>query len=150
MKKGLHKGFTLVELLVVVAIITVLSSVVLASTGAARNKGADAAAKSDVNSIRTQIELLYASSANGNYGGVCSNNAVVKALNDASKNESLPLWTGQSDNDEDRACITNGASSAYWVAYIHLQKSLNVWYCVDNSGGSKTLLTSPGTSATSC
>lgn len=53
------KGFTLIELLVVVAIIGILASVVLASLNSARSKGADAAIKSNLNSIRGQAELYY-------------------------------------------------------------------------------------------
>ena len=58
-----NKGFTLIELLVVIAIIGILSSVVLASLNTARNKGADAAIKSNLANARAQAELFY--DANG-------------------------------------------------------------------------------------
>lgn len=62
--RGGHlKGFTLIELLVVIAIIGILSSVVLASLNTARNKGADAAVKSNLESIRPQAELYYDSNS---------------------------------------------------------------------------------------
>src|SRR5438046_347729 len=62
--RGGHlKGFTLIELLVVIAIIGILSSVVLASLNTARNKGADAAVKSNIESIRPQAELYYDSNS---------------------------------------------------------------------------------------
>lgn len=53
------KGFTLIELLVVVAIIGILASVVMSSLDSARKKGADAAIKSNLNSIRTQSSIWY-------------------------------------------------------------------------------------------
>ena len=59
-----NKGFTLIELLVVIAIIGILSSVVLASLNSARNKGADAAVKSNLSNIRAQAELYYDSNSN--------------------------------------------------------------------------------------
>jgi len=55
----IHKGFTLIELLVVIAIIGVLSSVVLSSLNTARNKGGDAAVRSNLGNARTQAELFY-------------------------------------------------------------------------------------------
>ena len=67
-KKGLtlrySKGFTLIELLVVVAIIGVLTSIVLVSLTNSKNKGADAAVKSNLNTIRGMSELFYANNGN--------------------------------------------------------------------------------------
>jgi len=67
MKK--NKGFTLIELLVVIAIIGILASVVLASLSSARDKGKDAAVKSQLASMKAQAELYY--STNETYSGVC-------------------------------------------------------------------------------
>src|SRR6185369_698077 len=70
-KTYLEKGFTLIELLVVIAIIGILSSVVLASLNTARNKGADAAIKSNLNNARAQAELYYDGNTQS-YAGVCA------------------------------------------------------------------------------
>jgi len=52
-------GFTLIELLVVISIISLLSTVVMASLQTARTKAQEAAIKSDLHSIKTQAELSY-------------------------------------------------------------------------------------------
>ena len=52
------RGFTLIALLVVIAIIGLLSSIVLASLGEAKWKAKVAAAKINTLSLRTEMELL--------------------------------------------------------------------------------------------
>ena len=73
MTKTHTRGFTLIELLVVIAIIGILASVVLASLNSARDKGADAAIKSNLNNARAQAELYYDSNSR-TYTTVCTAN----------------------------------------------------------------------------
>jgi prepilin-type N-terminal cleavage/methylation domain-containing protein len=73
-KRKLSVGFTLIEVLVVIAIISVLASVVLASLSIIRDKGINSAIKENLITIRAQTELYY--TGNDNYGddiaGGCS------------------------------------------------------------------------------
>ena len=57
-------GFTLIELLVVISIISLLSSVVLASLNNARAKARDSVRKSDLHQIQNALELYFSQ-----YGG---------------------------------------------------------------------------------
>ena len=75
MKKIKQQGFTLIEILIVVAIIAILASMVLVGLGPTQRAGRDARRISDLRSIQTGLELAY--SKCGYYpgtisGGVCS------------------------------------------------------------------------------
>jgi prepilin-type N-terminal cleavage/methylation domain-containing protein len=64
-KNPKNKGFTLIELIVVIAIIGVLGSVVMSSLNSARAKSRDARRKIDLQQIRTAINMYY--NDHGNY-----------------------------------------------------------------------------------
>ena len=98
-RDGHAKGFTLIELLVVIAIIGILAAVVLASLQTARNKGADAAIKSDIDSARAQAELFYNGNGANGYTNVCTANAadgtpgIANMVNGSTQNGSTVYWT---------------------------------------------------------
>ena len=56
---GRRKGFTLVELLIVIAIIGVLSSIVLTNLNTARGRAKDAAIKEGMSQMATLMELNF-------------------------------------------------------------------------------------------
>lgn len=58
MKKG-RRGFTLIEILIVVAIISILSSVVLIGLGPTQSSGRDARRLSDLRQTMNGLELYY-------------------------------------------------------------------------------------------
>lgn len=57
--KSFTKGFTIIELLVTVAIIAILSSIVLANFGQARAKSRDGKRVSDINQIQLALTLFF-------------------------------------------------------------------------------------------
>ena len=59
----MKKGFTLVELLVVIAIIALLSTLSVVALNSARAKARDARRLSDIKQIRTALDLYYDSSS---------------------------------------------------------------------------------------
>lgn len=125
-----RRGFTLIELLVVIAIIGILSAVVLASLNTARNKGADAAIKSNIDNARAAAELFY--DTNGSYGGVCSSASGI-----------LPMKTGATNAGGTTVfCNDNGSSTpSAWAMSAGLKATAGTYYCVDSTGkvGSSTL-----------
>jgi prepilin-type N-terminal cleavage/methylation domain-containing protein len=58
--KQSQKGFTLVELLVVISIIGLLSTLAVVSLGSARSRARDARRISDIRQIQTALELYFA------------------------------------------------------------------------------------------
>lgn len=58
-KRERPQGFTLIELLVVISIISLLSSIVLASLGSARSKARDTKRKSDLKQLQTALEIYH-------------------------------------------------------------------------------------------
>ena|SRR3989344_5472615 len=61
----MKKGFTLIEILIVVAIIALLATIVLVGVGSFRSRGRDARRISDLNNVRNVLELYF--SKNGKY-----------------------------------------------------------------------------------
>ncbi len=120
-----QKGFTLIELLVVIAIIGILSSVVLASLNSARNKGANAAVKSNLANIRAQAEIVYDSATPNSYDTVCADTTVAAGVTAAGN---AGGGTG--------ACVD---AATAWAASAPLKaaEGSNTDWCVDSTGASK-------------
>ena len=138
-------GFTLIELLVVVAIIGVLAAVVLAVLGGAKNKGSDAAVKSNLANARSQAEVFYnTNTASPNsYTGVCNQVAIVggaktlfNSMTAAYTAASLSSYTTNGTGTVGSAtCNENGTS---WAAEEPMKGTgSNQMWCVDSVGKSQ-------------
>lgn len=122
------KGFTLIELLVVIAIIGILSSVVLASLNTARDKGDDAAIKSNLANARAQAALYYDDNSNS-YAGVCAD-----------------ATDGIADAKTAAGAVCFDAATA-WAASAPLSTT-GEHFCVDSQGSAK--VTSAAATTTVC
>lgn len=144
------RGFTLIELLVVIAIIGILSAVVLASLNTARNKGSDAAIKSNLAGARAEAEIFYDSSTNS-YEGVCATtgaNVIGDSVNaaDIAFDGAAPAYV-----DTTAVVATGGQchdSAAAWAAEVPLKGGS--YYCVDSTGAAKTTTNALAASAMVC
>ena len=144
LKDKTQYGFTIIEMLVVVAVIGLLSSVVLTALGPARDKARDSRIIQEVNQVRSLAETLY----NGyNYDAL----------------ESLPSFNIQNaDLRElsDDITVQGGALSIIkftpapaksYAAFSQLnvkagdsENPVTQYYCVDSAGHS-LILNSPPT-----
>jgi prepilin-type N-terminal cleavage/methylation domain-containing protein len=164
MKKTLNRGFTLIELLVVIAIIGILASVILASLNTARAKGADAAAKEDLDNSRAQAQLYYDSNTNS-YGGVCTAlstatpGGIKDLITDAGSKESAPLGAGNAivPTNTVTACHDTASSPTTlggWAAETPLHSygtaAAPAYWCVDGTGTSKQDATALPTNQITC
>jgi general secretion pathway protein G len=59
MKRLAQKGFTLIEMLVVISIIGILATLVAANLNSARSRARDAQRKSDIKNIATALRIYY-------------------------------------------------------------------------------------------
>ncbi len=140
-----HRGFTLIELLVVIAIIGILSAVVLASLNTARNKGADAAIKSNLSTIQTQAELYYDNNGNAyatinQASGACAAGGLASSLfNDATIKNAYNSAVSANGGAIGTVCkYAIGPSGANYAVSVQLKTDATKWFCVDSTGNATT------------
>lgn len=66
-RKLTQRGFTVVELLIVIVVIGILAALVLNSFAGVQAKARDTQRKTDINSIATQLEACYNDACSGKY-----------------------------------------------------------------------------------
>ena len=153
MKLKKNRGFTILELLVVMAIIGVLTAIVLLAINDARNKGSDGGVKSNLAGARAQAEVFYNSNTANpeTYLGVCNNGivggeATIGFMVDAAA-EAVGLSTYGINTTGSLATATCNTNATSWAAEVPL-RSGGMW-CVDSTGISINTVSSIG-SGTSC
>jgi len=142
----ISRGFTLVELLIVIAIIGILSSVVLSNLTGARTKAYDAKVQAQLANIRQDAEIYYIS--NGNYGvatSSCSGGMFADTVSGMSK---LTVSVNYPVGENTIVCYSKGTT---YAVSDNLASSTTYW-CVDNTGASKqeTTILSTSTATAVC
>lgn len=139
-EKGLaaQAGFTLIELLVVIAIIGLLSSVVLASLNSARNKGADAAIKSQLKSLQSQAEIIYDNAVPNSYEGVCEDANVILQVTAAGNagGATTIAFADATASAHDTTAVCHDSSDNYAIEVPLKTTNAQSW-CVDSNGTAK-------------
>jgi len=113
-------GFTVIELIVVIAIIAVLAGIMLSNVTQYIKKGRDTAIKGQISQIRTVAADFF--SANGTYSGMCSVPNGTKCLNIRSNVSNLG-----------GSLISNNIFDTSYCADFYLSDQSSKW-CVDNTG----------------
>ena len=115
-------GFTLMEILIVIAIIGILSSVVVGSLSTAREKGNDAAIKSTFSGLRSEAEIVYDDT--GSYATLCT--ATNKFIENAE------------ERSQSVTCID---ATTRWAVEAQLNATSG-FFCVDYTNKSTTTVAS--------
>ena len=102
-----QKGFTIIELLIVIVVIGILAALVLNAFGNIQERARDTERKSDINSIHTQLELYYAD--NGDYP-----NGETKALLETA----MPDLNSDALDDPSGDAINAGGANGYDYAAL--------------------------------
>ena len=130
-------GFTLVEVVVVLAIMSVIIAIIMVSMGESRKEGEDAAIKSALRELRSAAE--YYNDNNKTYDGVCDD-ADNTLANDGSHFERIENYiTGYQDPGGELKCLDSADGYAA-IASLNLG---NCW-CVDHQGSSKEIVLGAG------
>ena len=133
-----NKGFTLIEMLVVIGIIGILAAVVLTALGPSRNKAKDTRIISAMNQVRSLAETKF--------------NPTTSVYEDISGDTTY----GQLDAD---VFANTGVNIGYdvtpgtsYTAFAPLATDANSIYCVDSTGfgGIMTGATAPVSAGVSC
>jgi prepilin-type N-terminal cleavage/methylation domain-containing protein len=119
-KKKEEEGFTLVELLVVISIISLLTSIVLSSLNDARKKARDSARISTLQQVQKALAMYY--SDNGYYPIGPNNLIQLKTAlipKYISEINSQIIYTGR-NNLTNTAALTNSCTTGTGCPYYHL------------------------------
>ncbi len=144
------KGFTLIEILIVVAIISILTGVTLAALGSARGKGDDTSIVSTLGNARTQAELYY--SNNGNYGigtaspggsySLCNSGSGTHIFNTSPSGllnalKSVARTNGATLGTDMIVCAASSNDSSVFSSWAIMASTSKSNWCVDSTGQSK-------------
>lgn len=127
------KSFTMIELIIVIAVIGILAGIIFVASSPAKKKAKDARIQSDLLQIQNRAERIYLDE--GNYDTVgCSGDAEIQNLcNDIfALGSSLNIYTPASLPATQYCAIANLASSSQYFCtdYLGLAKQLNnFWHC---------------------
>jgi len=160
-----QKGFTIIELIVVIAIIAVLASIVLVNVTQYISKGKDSAAQGNLTSMLTNSAIYYDDNSNytnyisglsaaggqvvftvaGTGTGGCS---AATAGDPGFISTCEGLVASNMDYDVTSSVNTAGTVGTDWCACVPLKATAFI-YCVDSTGNKKTVANTT-TCATEC
>ena len=130
----MEKGFTLIDLIVTIAIIAVLSSIVLFSVTQYINKGKDTNVSGNLSVLVPAGEVFY--NMNNTYSNFCTSNSLKNAYSQMS----VPVEKNTCSTGTYAGLCCNVASDGNsWVACAQMFTDVSKAYCVDSRGVKKQI-----------
>ncbi len=143
-------GFTLLELLIVVAIIAILAGVAGVFLTGARREGDEAAVKTNLQSIRSEVGIFYLDN-NNTYGEDFASSCPT----DFDENSTNMFAKSKTIYDAVTEAVKRGNGSSYcyvsgnsWAVAVGLKADTNTSWCIDGEGASKQINRIPSQSVT--
>jgi len=137
-KSNKKLGFTLIEILVVVAIIGILMGIAVDYLSSAKSKGSGAGVKQNLNSLRTDLPLYQTVSGTNlpcNIAESVTANSNAKKIWDQAKSRSGGKW-GYSIH----GCNANNVSTLLGTGFIFIAKiETGKYWCVDSTNAGKII-----------
>lgn len=122
-----QEGFTLVELLIVIAIIAVLSAIAIVNLNSARNKGNDAAVRANLIALYSAVEIFYDDN-NNSYVGFCNATSIQGIVASLDRINNYDC----SNLPNPKACFDCDTDTDEWIVFGRLHDGR--WLCVDWHG----------------
>ncbi len=153
-----NAGFTLLELLVVLAIIGILAAITISYVTQSRDKGGDAGVKSNILNARPQAEFYFNGSATStnSYVGVCNDgkNGVYKQVRAAARASGVTPQTTYvnttASGGDTEVCHSDSTRYVVWVPLVgSTDTSISGW-CIDSTNASRIVTTGLAANAYAC
>lgn len=143
-----NNGFSLVELLIVITIVGLLSTIVLNSLSRSRAKAYDSKVKQQLSSFRTAAELYFANQSPSIYGPAATDctGGIFNNFDPASGNPGIYIAPGNLPVNTQVVC---GSTDTAYAIKATLYDGNDFW-CVDSRGVSRATAGAIGGSATFC
>ena len=127
------KGFTIIELIVVIAIIAILAAVIITNVSQYTTKSRDTAAMEDLNTLSNAGLKYY--TANSNYDNFfyTTDNTLSPdyfTVSTALTNMSYSISTSCAGGSTN--CVSDTGTTA-WCASIQLKFDPTIYYCIDST-----------------
>jgi prepilin-type N-terminal cleavage/methylation domain-containing protein len=130
------KGFTLIEVLVAIAIISILASIVLANTLNYLDKGKNAAIKSNMNNLFSYSTSYYLDKNLGNfsYDGFCVNSKSMQFIEQIKNLAPQDSFYCTCDTDDNCSSGSNAFCARVKERGAERGSSNATFFCVDSTG----------------